>query len=154
MDIFFVFVLVIVAGLLIRHFSKKNNSPKISLEIEIEESNDEESNDNDYEPIRYESLDDWEADLTTLWEGSPIEIEFTYQSRKEKTRRKVSLEKVARNSRNELYLIGFCHERNENRTFNLGNVTTMILHNSKRYNHYDFISEVVGIDANGYAFSN
>lgn len=103
--------------------------------------------------LRYGTLDAWKADLVTLWEGGPIEIEFTYETEEATTRRSVSLIRVARNSRRDLYLIGICHERKEERTFNLDRVTTKILYKSRRYIHPEFLEEVLGINADGYAFS-
>lgn len=102
---------------------------------------------------KYESIDDWKDDLVTLWEGTPLEIEFTYESKIGQKRRSVQLKKLVRNSRHELYLIGICKEKNEERTFNIERVTTMIKYKSKRFHHYDFLEEVLKVDANDYAFS-
>jgi hypothetical protein len=141
-----IFLIIVVAAYCFWHFSRKKASSQIPFDKKPNYSNDEKQ-------ISYDNLDDWKADLKILWQGSALEIEFTYQSRTGKKRRKVALRKVAKSPRNDLYLIGVCHERNEDRTFNMDNITTMILYKSKRYSHYDFLSEVVGIDATGYSFT-
>lgn len=141
----FLFALVLVAVYLIWHFSRKKNSAQINSEAKTDSSDE-------ITHTRYDTLDEWKADLKTLWQGSPLKIEFTYESRREKKRRIVTLKKVANNSRNELFLIGMCHDKNQERTFNIENVTTMIKYKSKRYTHFDFLQEIVGIDATGYSF--
>jgi hypothetical protein len=130
---------------LIWHFSRKKNSAQINSETKTDSSDE-------ITHISYDTLDEWKADLKTLWQGSPLKIEFTYESRRERKRRIITLKKVAKNSRNELFLIGICHDKNQERTFNIENVTTMIKYKSKRYTHFDFLQEIVSIDATGYAF--
>lgn len=93
----------------------------------------------------YESLNEWESDLADLWEGV-LEIEFTYESRKGRERRRVSLYKVRKNSRGNVYLYGHCERANKNRSFNIDYITTKILHKSKRYDVDDFLCDFLGID--------
>ena len=140
------FLIIVIVAFCFWHLSRKKPFSQSLFDSNPDYSNYDKQ-------IRYESLDDWKADLIQLWQGSPLEIEFTYHSRNGKKRRKVALKKVAKNPRNDLYLIGFCHETNEDRTFNIDSVTTMILYKSRRFSHYDFLCEVVGIDVAGYSFA-
>jgi hypothetical protein len=87
---------------------------------------------------------DWEASLVQLWHGS-IDIEFTYESRSGRTRRKVTLQKVMRNDRGSIYLRGYCHVREEIRTFSRDSIATMILVKGKRYEVEDFVTDFLGI---------
>lgn len=111
--------------------------------------------DDDQEPIaiydepgqgapRNQALEDWEASLVRLWHGS-AEIEFTYDSRSGKMRRKITLEDVFRNDRFSIYLRGICHTRNETRTFSRDYITTKILAKGKRYEVEDFLIDVLGV---------
>lgn len=143
----FLIVVGIVVAIIVWFLYSKRGSDSIEIHSETRNTFSEET-----EHKRYDSLDEWKSDFKTLWCGNPIDIEFTYHSKSGKSRRSLTLKKVAKNSRNELYLIGLCHTRNEDRTFHMENIVTMILHKSKRYHHYDFLSEVIKIDASGYSF--
>jgi len=89
-------------------------------------------------------LEEWEASLVHLWRGS-IDIEFTYESRSERTRRKVTLQNVLRNERGNIYLRGFCHAREDTRTFSRDSIATMLLVKGKRYDVEDFVVDVLGV---------
>lgn len=91
-------------------------------------------------------FEDWEASLVQLWSGS-IDIEFTYESRSGKTRRKVTLQKVMCNENGDIYLRGYCHVREEIRTFSRNSIATMILVSGKRYEVEDFVTDFLGISA-------
>lgn len=102
---------------------------------------------------RYQSLEGWKKDLESIWQGGPIEIEFTYVSKKGRSRRLVSLNEVVKNSRRQLYFVGLCKDKNEKRTFNIENITTKILYKSRRYDHDEFFEEILDIDTSGYGFA-
>ena len=63
-----------------------------------------------------------------------------------KSRRKVTLSSVMVDATGGVYLRGLCHLRNEERTFNLSNITTKILKGSKRYEVEDFLVDVLDIE--------
>jgi len=93
-----------------------------------------------------EYMDRWEQGLSTVWRGSE-DIEFTYENRRgEKSRRRVTLSSVMVDATGGVYLRGLCHLRNEERTFNLSNITTKILKGSKRYEVEDFLVDVLDIE--------
>lgn len=140
-------IIAVLVAVIIWLLSRKKPSDPIEIHLETVGNVS-----NGIEPKKYESIDEWKSDLVTLWEGPPLSIEFTYESRNGKMRRTVTIKRIAKNNRNELYLIGTCHTRNEERTFNFENIVTLILYKSKRYHHYDFLTEVIGIDATGYSF--
>jgi len=113
------------------------------------------SSSTDYDPETGEVYDDasyhenkkfeeWEASLVKLWNGS-LDIEFTYESRSGRTRRKVTLQKVMRNESGRIYLRGYCHVREEIRTFSRDSIATMILVKGKRYEVEDFVTDFLGI---------
>lgn len=52
----------------------------------------------------------------------------------------------AKKTEGGVYLRGLCHLRNEERTFNLSNITTKILKGSKRYEVEDFLVDVLDIE--------
>ena len=94
----------------------------------------------------YKNIRDWESDLTTVWAGE-YEIEFTYEKRdSSRSRRKIKLREVCFDRKSRIYLKGFDHGRDEQRTFNIDNITTKILLKSKRYDVDDFLEEVLGLD--------
>lgn len=95
---------------------------------------------------KYDSLEDWEASLATIWTGN-IDVEFTYQPfNRPKERRKVELQEVKESGDARLYLCGHCTTRNDHRHFNVENITTMIKAGSKRFEVYDFMHEKLGLD--------
>jgi len=90
------------------------------------------------------AIERWEASLVQLWSGSE-DVEFTYESRSGRVRRKVTVQKVLRNDEFTVYLRGFCHVRNEERTFSTDSIRTKILVKGTRYDVEDFLSERLGI---------
>ncbi|EPR43118.1 hypothetical protein dsx2_2478 [Desulfovibrio sp. X2] len=90
------------------------------------------------------AIERWEASLVQIWSGSE-DVEFTYESRSGKVRRKVTVQTVLRNETFSTYLRGFCHVRNEERTFSTDSICTKILVKGKRYDVEDFLSGMLGI---------
>lgn len=95
---------------------------------------------------RKQALNDWEAGLTTIWADNPITVEFTYISRSGKQRRTVDIQELQIDQKGRLYFIGHCHVCNENRSFNIENISTLIKVRSKRVDVYDFIDEYLGVE--------
>ena len=58
----------------------------------------------------------------------------------------VTLSSVMVDATGGVYLRGLGHLRNEERTFNLSNITTKILKGSKRYEVEDFLVDVLDIE--------
>ena len=86
----------------------------------------------------------WKDNLTVLWAGDET-IEFTYETR-DKSRRKVTVKEVCVDQKGYLCLIGFCHLRQEKRTFKACNIVTKIKQKSKRYDVDEWIEDVLNID--------
>jgi hypothetical protein len=105
----------------------KHNSPKTTQK--------------DKTQLKYGSLGDWQKDLTLIKECKGETIEFTHESSNTKKRRKLDLLAILTNSNGSIYLHGFCHSQQENRTFNIDNITTMLQIKSKRYEILDYLSE-------------
>lgn len=92
------------------------------------------------------ALDKFEASLTTLWAGDTKPVEFTYvNAKEEKTRRKVQVSEVMFNERGAFYLRGFCQVRQEQRTFKVDNIETMLKVGSKRYYFEEWCADVLGL---------
>ena len=101
----------------------------------------------------YKYIRDWESDLTTAWAGE-YEIEFTYEKRdSSRSRRKIKLREVCFDKKSRIYLKGFDYGRDEQRSFNINNITTKILLKSKRYDVDEFLDEVLGLDVRLMEFS-
>lgn len=107
-----------------------------------------------HEEKSYETIEDWKADLVTVWEGGPLEIQFTYLKKDgRRWRRLVALTKLVEDGKGRLYMIGFCHDAQAERTFHLEDVTTMIEYKSRHWPHYRFLEEVLGVSSDGYTFT-
>ena len=89
------------------------------------------------------TLDEWKSDQITLWEGSTRPIEFSYESGQGRTRRKVQVKRIHQDSSGRWYLHGFCHLRQEDRTFSFDSITTMIKIGNHRLDPYDWADEVI-----------
>ncbi len=91
-------------------------------------------------------LDNFEQSLTTLWTGDISTVEFTYVAfGGERSRRKVDVDELAFNERGQFYLRGFCHKRQEQRTFKVENIETQFKVGSKRYEFEDWCEDVLGL---------
>ena len=94
---------------------------------------------------RYESLEDWEADLETLWQGEVGPVEFGYRNRDgDAKRRKVDVKAVERDGHGNIFLKGYCYRRKELRTFNIDRITTPVKVGSRRREIDDWIVELAG----------
>jgi len=99
-------------------------------------------------PKKYKSLNDWKDDTATLWEGRPRKVSFTYKPHhdyKPKERRTVQVKRVLKDGRGYLYLQGLCEKRDEQRTFRIENITTMIMDGGKRYEIPDWLDDKCGV---------
>lgn len=76
-----------------------------------------------------------ELEAKVVWKGTTKPIEFTYRNFDgEKTRRRVDVNQVLYDSNaDEVYLKGFCHLRNSERSFKVSNIETMLKCGSKRF---------------------
>lgn len=86
----------------------------------------------------------WEQSLKTVWRGSDV-VEFTYDSSSGRVRRKVTVNEVLVHPERGIYLRGFCHVRQEERTFHERNIETKILRKSSRHDFDDYLIDVLGI---------
>lgn len=84
---------------------------------------------------------------TILRECKGETVEFTYQKyNAPNERRKIDLLAILQDSRGNLYLFGRCHARQENRTFNIDKITTMLKINSKRIYANEYLEETYSLD--------
>jgi hypothetical protein len=91
-----------------------------------------------FEPSR------WLKTFKPIWQGQPVEIEFTYKrSNGKQSHRQVSLKKVLSNADGQLYLFGFCRKRLKNRMFTMDGVISDIRFQGEDYEPFNFIAAVL-----------
>ena len=105
-----------------------------------------------YDPETGEVLNDdrssylnaWDDTLALLWQGS-FETTFSYRSsaKQERTRRTVTVTSIVRDHKDALYLRGFCHLRNEDRTFALDRITTKLTIDGKKHDALKYIQDKI-----------
>lgn len=102
----------------------------------------------DAKTSRSDVIDKFEQSLTTLWAGEISGVEFTYVSFDgERSRRQVDVEELMFNEQGQFYLRGFCHKRQEQRTFKVMNIETKLKVGSKRYEFEEWCYEILGLSA-------
>ncbi len=114
-----------------------NNEPKTSpAKNEDKEQNSEQT-----------SLAEWKASLQLMAQGMGETIEFTYESRDSgRSRRAIDLYGIFQSPNERIYIAGFCHTEQGDRTFHIDSITTMIKHKSKRYEVYEYLEDKYGLD--------
>ncbi len=112
-----------------------NNEPKPSPTKDEEQTSEQ------------TSLAEWKASLQLMAQGMGETIEFTYESRDGgRSRRIIDLYGIFQSPNERIYIAGFCHTDQDDRTFNINNITTMIKHKSKRYEVYEYFEDKYGLD--------
>lgn len=121
-----------------REKAKKKKETQKNISFERDYQADKKQTDNP--AVSY-----WENDLATVWNGDE-EITFSYLGDSGRTRRTIDLHTVFQDHLMSYYLRGHCHLRNEERTFNLEKIPTMITQkDKKKHKKEDFLSKVLGI---------
>ncbi|CAK6712721.1 conserved hypothetical protein [Vibrio harveyi] len=94
----------------------------------------------------YDSVEDWEKELTAVWIGQSNDIEFTYRKYDERERRTVSPTEFGFDGNEKAYIKGICHKSNESRTFKTARIETKIKVGSKRYALNEWLESCLEID--------
>ncbi|EJD6537090.1 hypothetical protein M0L00_RS16095, partial [Proteus mirabilis] len=95
--------------------------------------------------IRYKA-----KEIKVIAEFPPIQTAFTYLSNSGKIRRTVDINQYKKNSYGDEYVAGYCHVRNEHRTFAVRRIQTMMASEGhKKYYFHDWLKNVVGINNDG-----
>lgn len=95
--------------------------------------------------VRYKA-----KEIKVIAEFPPIQTTFTYLSNSGKIRRTVDINQYKKNGYGDEYIAGYCHVRNEHRTFSVRNIQTMMATDGhKKYYFHDWLKNVVGIDSDG-----
>ncbi len=69
-----------------------------------------------------------QREQSVVWEGEPITVGFDYQPYlKEPSRRRVNITAMQRNELDEILLVGYCHDAQQERTFKLTSVCGEVL---------------------------
>lgn len=91
------------------------------------------------------TIDEWNADLTTIWAGDTATISFTYQNNEgDRSRRQVDVDEIQLDRNGEIYLIGLCHRRGERRTFRASRIDSDIRAKGRRLDPFEWVEEVTG----------
>ncbi|CAH6996330.1 WYL domain-containing protein [Vibrio chagasii] len=94
----------------------------------------------------YDSVEDWEKELTAIWIGKSSDIEFTYRKYDEKERRTISPTEFGFDGNEKAYIRGVCRKSDEPRTFKVARIDTKIKVGSKRYELNDWLESCLGVD--------
>ncbi|MEQ4922319.1 hypothetical protein [Proteus hauseri] len=95
--------------------------------------------------VRYKA-----KEIKVIAEFPPMQTTFTYLSNSGKIRRTVDINQYKKNGYGDEYIAGYCHVRNEHRTFSVRNIQTMMATDGhKKYYFHDWLKNVVGIDSDG-----
>lgn len=85
-------------------------------------------------------------EINVIAEFSAIPTTFTYLSSSGRTKRTVNINQYKKNGYGDEYVAGYCHVRNEHRTFAVGKIQTMMASNGhKKYYFHDWLKNVAGI---------
>ncbi|SPY97760.1 Uncharacterised protein [Proteus mirabilis] len=94
--------------------------------------------------VRYKA-----KEIKVVAEFPAIKTTFTYLSNSGKVRRTVDVTQYKKNGYGDEYIAGYCHVRNEHRTFSVRNIQTMMATDGhKKYYFHDWLKNIVGIDVN------
>jgi hypothetical protein len=86
----------------------------------------------------------WLKTFKPIWQGPPVEIEFSYKrSNGKQSHRQVSLKKVLSNADGQLYLYGFCRKRLKNRMFMMDGIISEIRFQGEDYDPFNFIAAIL-----------
>ncbi|MFA0609498.1 WYL domain-containing protein [Vibrio sp. 10N.222.49.B4] len=96
----------------------------------------------------YDTVEDWQADLTTIWSGKTDDIQFSYRKDWDgkKERKTVSPTEVVFDGNKRIYIKGFCHKRQKDVHFNTEKIETLILAGSTRYEIYHWVEQRLKVD--------
>ncbi|MEY1238769.1 hypothetical protein AB7102_14570 [Providencia manganoxydans] len=85
-------------------------------------------------------------EINVIAEFPAIPTTFTYLSSSGKTKRTVDINQYKKNGYGDEYVAGYCHVRNEHRTFAVGKIQTMMASDGhKKYYFHDWLKNVAGI---------
>ncbi|MEZ8407554.1 WYL domain-containing protein [Vibrio splendidus] len=94
----------------------------------------------------YDSVEDWENELTIVWTGETADIEFTYRKYDDRERRAITPKEFGFDGNKKAYLRGICHTSKEPRTFKTCRIETKIKVGSKRYDIDEWITSFLEVD--------
>ncbi|MGY6481989.1 WYL domain-containing protein [Vibrio parahaemolyticus] len=94
----------------------------------------------------YDSVEDWNKELTVVWAGQTDCIEFTYRKYDERERRSISPTEFGFDGNKKAYIRGVCHQSDEQRTFKTARIETKIKVGSKRFELVEWLDSMLGID--------
>ncbi|TYC93818.1 WYL domain-containing protein [Vibrio anguillarum] len=119
--------------------------PKISFEVKTVSAADDYEED---EWKKYDSIEDWKADLTIFWAGKTDDIEFSYRKDYDspKERKKVTPKELVFDGNKRIYIKGYCHQKQKDVHFNAEKIETKILAGSTRYDFEEWVERRLKVD--------
>jgi gas vesicle protein len=94
----------------------------------------------------YDSVEDWQQELTVIWAGKAEPIEFTYRKYDERERRSISPTEFGYDGNKKPYIKGICHKSGEPRTFKTIRIETKIKVGSKRYDLGEWLESCLSLN--------
>ena len=95
----------------------------------------------------YDSVEDWQRELTVVWSGTSANIEFTYRKYDVRERRIISPTEFGFDGNKRAYIKGVCHVSNELRTFKTARIETKLKVGAKRYDMSEWLTEYLFVDS-------
>lgn len=96
----------------------------------------------------YDSIDDWESELTSLWTGSSDEIQFLYRKYDQIEKRTIQPTEVGIDGNNKMYLKGTCVLNNSIRTFKFSRIESDLSIKNTTCQIPTWLKEYLQIDLN------
>ncbi|PMG39309.1 hypothetical protein BCS96_09645 [Vibrio breoganii] len=95
----------------------------------------------------YDSVEDWQRELTIVWSGTSADIEFTYRKYDERERRVISPTEFGFDGNKRAYIKGVCHVIHEQRTFKTARIETKLKVGAKRYDMTEWLTEILQVNS-------
>jgi hypothetical protein len=95
----------------------------------------------------YDSVEDWQQELTPIWAGKSVPIEFTYRKYDDRERRTITPIEFGYDGNKKAYIRGICSKFNEPRTFKTARIETKIKVGAKKYDLAEWVDAVLELDS-------
>lgn len=102
------------------------------------------------------TLDNFKDNLSIVWTDADsdysILIEFSYSGFSDgMSRRNIIVTEVSVNQYFELYFIGYCLDKSDERTFKVNRITSQITFNGKKYSKEKFVDDILFLDSSEFS---
>lgn len=94
----------------------------------------------------YESVEDWQKELTTVWKGSTSDIKFGYRKYTDTENRLITPTEFGFDGNKKPFIRGICHRSNSNRTFKTARIETKIEVDGHLYDLCEWLTLYLEVD--------